>query len=138
MNTMKKTKLLLLSFALLSIAVSVKNKPANASCAMTDVSFQVAIRGSSTAAQQGNNVGMKNRGNCWGNATTNTSTQVYTGSGTVQQGRNSSHFVGGSKPLPYGIKGPVVGTQITVPVDIYSPAHDSIFMNNTMGSGFSF
>ncbi len=135
---MKSLSLSSLSFAVFLISLSMNNQPANASCAMTDVSFQVAIRGSSTVAQQGNNVGMTTMGNCWGNATTNTSTQVYTGSGTVQQGRNSSHFVGGSEPLPYGVTGPVVGTQISVPVDIYSPAHDSTFLNNTMGSEIAF
>ncbi|WP_107667854.1 hypothetical protein [Cyanothece sp. BG0011] len=135
---MKIVSFLSLSFATLLISLSINHQPASASCAMTDVSFQVAIRGASTAAQQGNNVGMTTMGDCWGNATTNTSTQVYTGSETVQQGRNSSHFVGGSDPLPYGVTGPVIGTQITVPVDIYSPAHDSTFMNNTMGFDVSF
>jgi hypothetical protein len=135
---MKLTALSSLSFALLLTPIFVNNQSAYASCAMTDVSFQVAIRGSSIPAEQTNNVGMSTMGDCWGNATTNTSTQVYTGSGTVQQGRNSSHFVGGSQPLPYGITSPVIGTQISVPVDIYSPAHDPRFINNTLGTGFSY
>lgn len=97
---MKSIPFLFLSFAVFLIPLSINHQPADASCAMTDVSFQVAIRGSSTAAQQSNNVGMTTTGDCWGNATTNTSTQVYTGSGTVQQDRNSSHFVGGSQPFP--------------------------------------
>ncbi|MGK7886446.1 MAG: hypothetical protein AB4057_17705 [Crocosphaera sp.] len=120
------------------MSIPLNSRTAHAGCAMTDVSLQFAIRGSSIPAQQNNNVGMQTIGNCWGNATTNTSTQVYTGSGTVQQGRNSSHFVGGSQPLPYGINSPVIRTQIGVPVDIYSPAHDSTFIKNTVGSGASF
>lgn len=125
-----------LATLLMSIPLNIQT--AHAGCAMTDVSLQLAIRGSSIPAQQNNNVGMQTIGNCWGNATTNTSTQVYTGSGTVQQGRDSSHFVGGSKPLPYGINGPVIRTQIGVPIDIYSPAHDFTFIKNTVGSGLSF
>ncbi|MEA5511581.1 hypothetical protein VB715_17545 [Crocosphaera sp. UHCC 0190] len=133
---MKVYSVVLLTLSSLLIMSPFTTHKAQASCAMTDVSFQVAIRGSRTPSQQTNNVGMGTMGDCWGNATTNTSTQVYTGAGTVQQGRNSSHLVGGSQPLPYGVTGPVIGTQISVPVDIYSPAHDPNFINNTLGTGF--
>lgn len=133
---MKIVTITALTFASFLVIIPLTSQKVKASCAMTDVSFQVAIRGSHTPAQQTNNVGMGVDGNCWGNATTNTSTQVYTGAGTVDQVRNSSHLVGGSPAQPYGITGPVVGTQINVPIDIYSPAHDPQFMNQTTGHGY--
>ena len=135
---MKITSNFFLLLATLLMSILLNGQTAHAGCAMTDVSLQLAIRGASIPVQQNNNVEMQTMGNCWGNATTNTSSQVYTGSGTVKQGRNSSHLVGGSQPLPYGINSPVIRTQIGVPVDIYSPAHDSTFINNTIGSGLSF
>ena len=109
--------------------------PAHAICTMTDVSLQVAVHGSQTPTQQNNQVWMGAQGPCWGNTTTNTATQVYVGSGSAQQERQSTHFIQGSPANPGGLSGPVIGTQIHVPVDVYSPAHDPSFMS-PLGIGF--
>ena len=118
----------------LLVPVTSISLPAEAACVMTDVSLQVAIHGSQTTANQSNQVFM-GTGNqpCWGNTTTNTSVQLYVGSGNTSQQRTSSHFVNGNgaSPLaPYGIESPTIGTQISVPVDIYSPAHDPNFLES--------
>jgi len=42
----------------------------------------------------------------------------------VEQTRNSSHFVGGGKDDGTKVNGPVIGVPVSVPVDVYSPAHD--------------
>ena len=102
--------------------------PASAQCVMTDVSAQVAIRGSKRPAHQENNVDMQDSGNCRGNSTTQTSTQVYEGSGEANQVRNSNHSVGGGEGN--GVPGgPTVKVPVGVQVDVYNPASDPNFMN---------
>jgi hypothetical protein len=103
--------------------------PASAQCVMTDVSAQVAIRGSKRPAHQENNVDMQDSGNCRGNSTTQTSTQVYEGSADeVNQVRNSRHSVGGGEGNG-GPGGPTVKVPVGVQVDVYNPASDPNFMN---------
>jgi hypothetical protein len=101
--------------------------PASAQCVMTDVSVQVAVRGKRPAHQE-NNVDMQDSGNCRGNSTTQTSTQVYAGSADeVNQVRNSRHSVGGGGNGGSG--GPTVKVPVGVKVDVYNPAYDPEFMN---------
>jgi hypothetical protein len=101
--------------------------PASAQCVMTDVSVQVAVRGKRPANQE-NNVDMQDSGNCRGNSTTQTSTQVYAGSADeVNQVRNSRHSVGGGGNGRSG--GPTVKVPVGVQVDVYNPAYDKDFMN---------
>ena len=100
--------------------------PASAQCVMTDVSVQVAVRGKRPANQE-NNVDMQDSGNCRGNSTTQTSTQVYAGSGEANQVRNSRHSVGGGGNGRSG--GPTVKVPVGVQVDVYNPASDPNFMN---------
>jgi hypothetical protein len=103
--------------------------PASAQCAMTDVSVQVAIRGSKRPAHQENNVDMQAPERCSGNSTTQTSTQVYAGSADeVNQVRNSRHSIGDSGNN--GIGGPTVKVPVGVKVDVYNPAYDPSFMKN--------
>jgi hypothetical protein len=107
--------------------------PARAACAMTDVSLQLSIHGSQSPTPQSNLVSMGSNDDCWGNTTTNTSTQLYVGSGAASQQRTSQQFVGGTQPSPlsqFGITNPVVRTQISVPIDVYSPAHDPSFFGS--------
>jgi hypothetical protein len=101
--------------------------PASAQCVMTDVSVQVAIRGSKHPAHQENNVDMQAPGRCSGNSITQTGTQVYTGSADrVNQIRNSHQSVdGGSRDG----SGPTIKVPVGVKVDVYNPAYDSTFMN---------
>ncbi|NJM67994.1 MAG: hypothetical protein HC851_21185 [Acaryochloris sp. RU_4_1] len=103
--------------------------PASAQCVMTDVSTQVAIRGSRQPSQQENHVNMDSQGPCSGNAITQTSTQVYEGSGNARQIRNSRQTVKGQPDNGTGIDGPTIKVPVGVQVDVYSPAHDPDFMN---------
>lgn len=119
---------LLLIPGLLTYA-TLASTPASAACVMTDVGVQVAIHGSHNPASQTNDVNMGTTGGpCLGNTTTNTATQVYVGSGDVEQNRTSNHVVGGTDNS--GMGGPVIGTSVPVQVDVYSPAHDQNFMNS--------
>ena len=107
--------------------------PSLASCTMTDVSLQISVHGSSTPTLQTNDVSMGSTDNCWGNNSTNVSTQLYVGSGAATQQRRSQHFVGNennNSVVPGGFSTPTIGTQISVPIDVYSPAHDPNLMNS--------
>jgi hypothetical protein len=106
------------------------SSPVYGICVATDVSVQMSIRGSQVPSQQSNHVGIQNNDNCWNNVTTNTSVQLYNGSGTVQQTRNSFHSFEGSKSAPLGLQYPIIQNQIYVPVDVYSPAYDPNFLGN--------
>jgi hypothetical protein len=102
--------------------------PASAQCVMTDVSVQVAVRGSKNPAHQENNVDMQSPGRCSGNSITQTGTQVYTGSADqVNQIRNSHQSLDGGSQN--GIGGPTVKVPVGVKVDVYNPAYDPSFMN---------
>ena len=102
--------------------------PASAQCLMTDVSVQVAIRGSKRPANQQNNVDLQDSEHCNGNAITQTSTQVYAGSADqVNQIRNSRQGV--SSGDGGGAGGQAVKIPVGVKVDVYNPAYDPAFMN---------
>ncbi len=103
--------------------------PASAQCVMTDVSVQVAVRGSKNPAHQENNVDMQAPGRCSGNSITQTGTQVYTGSADqVNQIRNSRQSLDGGSQKD-GIGGPTIKVPVGVKVDVYNPAYDPSFMN---------
>jgi hypothetical protein len=102
--------------------------PASAQCVMTDVSVQVAVRGSHRPANQQNNVDMQDSGHCRGSATTQTGTQVYAGSADeVNQIRNSHQSTGDGDGRGPG--GPTIKVPVGVKVDVYNPAYDPAFMN---------
>ncbi len=132
MNFLKFGSLFLLFGSSLAV-MPIISSPADASCVMTDVSLQVAVRGSQTPSNQSNDVSMGSTDNCWGNNVTNLSTQVYVGSGHGNQGRTSQLFVGNENNSNSSISGfstPAIQTQISVPIDVYSPAHDPDFMDS--------
>jgi hypothetical protein len=120
--------LLSASTVLSGIAGSVT--PASAQCVMTDVSVQVAIKGSKRPANQENNVDMQAPGRCSGNSITQTNTQVYSGSADrVNQIRNSRQSIDGGSQDNDGVGGPTVKVPVGVKVDVYNPAYDPSFMN---------
>jgi hypothetical protein len=121
---------LLLSVSTLSTLAPFSTPAAFAGCIMTDVATQVAIHGSKNPAVQNNNVDMDSQRGCLGNTTTSTATQLYVGPGDVEQTRDSSHFVGGSKDDRTKVGGPAIGVPVHVPVDVYSPAHDPDFLGS--------
>ncbi len=102
---------------------------ASAQCVMTDVSVQTAIRGSRRPATQTNNVQMKADRSCFGNTSTHTSSQVYTGSDDrVIQQRSSIHDLSGNGNSR-GVQGANIAVPVQVKVDVYNPAYDPTFMN---------
>lgn len=120
---------LLLSVSAL-VPLALLTPSASAVCVMTDVSVQIAIHGSRNPAKQTNNVDMQSEGECFGNTTTSTSTQIYVGPGDVEQTRNSSHFVSGGTNDGTNINGPVIRVPVHVPVDVYNPAFDPDFLDS--------
>lgn len=124
----------LFSLSLFSVSTLLTLAPTStpaafAGCVMTDVAPQIAIHGSKEPAVQTNNVDMQSESGCLGNTTTSTATQLYVGPDNVEQTRNSSQFVGGGKDDATKVNGPVIGVPVSVPVDVYSPAHDQDFLN---------
>lgn len=115
------------SSALLPIS-PVFTHSATAQCVMTDVSVQVAVRGSRRPSRQSNNVDMQSQGRCSGNAITQVGTQVYTGSGRANQQRTSRQRINGGRGNGTGINGPTIKVPIGVQVDVYNPAYDRSFM----------
>ena len=128
-------KFKLFSLSLFSVSTLLTLAPtftpaAFAGCVMTDVAPQIAIHGSKEPAVQTNNVDMQSESGCLGNTTTSTATQLYVGPDNVEQTRNSSHFVSGGKDDATKVTGPSIGVPVSVPVDVYSPAHDQDFLNS--------
>lgn len=113
----------LLSLATISSLIPSLTPSAKAACVLTDVAVQVAIRDRNNPAKQSNNVNQQAADDCFGNAVTTTGTQVYTGSGSVQQIRNSNQSAGGGNN-PTGIKIPNIKVPVGVKVDIVSPAYN--------------
>lgn len=103
--------------------------PASAQCVMTDVSVQVAVRGSRRPANQQNNVDMQNPGRCSGNAITQTGTQVYAGSADeVNQIRNSRQNAGDGNSHSGEQDKSTIKVPVGVKVDVYNPAYDPSFL----------
>jgi hypothetical protein len=98
---------------------------AAAQCVMTDVSVQVAVRGSRQPSRQSNDVDLQNEGGCSGNSITQVGTQVYTGSGRANQQRTSRQRITGGRGNGTGINGPTIKVPVGVQVDVYNPAYDS-------------
>ena len=127
-------KFKLFSLSLFSVSTLLTLAPTStpaafAGCVMTDVAPQIAIHGSKEPAVQTNNVNMQSESGCLGNTTTSTATQLYVGPDNVEQTRNSSHFVGGGKDDVTKVNSPAIAVPVSVPVDVYSPAHDRDFLN---------
>lgn len=101
---------------------------ASAQCVMADVSVQAAIRGE-RPAEQSNQVEMQSSGSCVGNTTTQTNTQVYTGSDRVVQQRKSRQYIQGGKGNPTGVNGPIIRVPVGVQVDVYNPAYNPKVLN---------
>lgn len=117
-----------LPFSLISSAMALGFVPtlatsASAQCVMTDVSVQAAIRGE-RPAEQSNQVELRSAGPCVGNTTTQTNTQVYTGSDRVVQQRKSRQSIQGGKGNPTGVNGPIIRVPVGVQVDVYNPAYN--------------
>lgn len=107
--------------ALLPISPAFTDSAA-AQCVMTDVSVQVAVRGSRQPSRQSNDVDLQNRGRCSGNSITQVGTQVYTGSGRANQQRTSRQRINGRRG-----NGPTIKVPVGVQVDVYNPGYDPSF-----------
>jgi hypothetical protein len=127
----------LLSISALSLTPSL-TAPASAACAMTDVGVQVSVHGSHDPTRQINNSTMESGEHCLGSTATNVGTQVYVGSGPVEQVRNSYEYVGGDASAYPGFNTPVIGVPVGVPVDVYAPAYDPSFYGNLPFAGSNF
>lgn len=116
--------------ALLPLVPSVT--PSANACAMVDATTQVAIHGSRNPAQQKNDVTMGHDNNCFNNNIVNTTTQLGISPGEVQQTHEGNYFVGGGNVNKTGFTTPVIQVPVSTQVDVYSPAHDSQFLNNVL------
>ncbi|WP_341529097.1 hypothetical protein WKK05_07215 [Nostoc sp. UHCC 0302] len=124
---LKLLPLSLFTLASVSSFIPAFTPSAKAACVLADVGVQVAIHGRNSTANQSNNVNQQAADDCFGNAVTTTGTQVYTGSGSVQQTRNSNQYVvGGNNPT--GVKIPTIKIPVGVQVNIESPAYDPNFL----------
>lgn len=115
-------KLKLFSLGLFSIAAlsPIATPKAEAACVLTDIGVQVAIHSKNSTATQTNNVNQQASNDCFGNTATNTGVQVYTGSGSVQQTRNSNQVVvGGNNPTGINIAPVKIPVEVKVDVPAY-------------------
>jgi hypothetical protein len=117
----KLLPLSLFSLATVSFLIPSLTPSAKAACVLADVSVQVAIHDRNNPAKQSNNVNQQAADDCFGNAVTTTGVQVYTGSGPVQQTRNSNQYAGGGNN-PTGIPIPTIKVPVGVQVDVVNPA----------------
>ncbi len=118
-------KLKLIAFGALSLSAistfipGITNK-ASAVCVLTDVGVQIAIHSRGTAANQNNHVNQQASQDCYNNSATTTGVQVYTGTGSVNQNRNSSQYVsGGSNPTGINMAPIRIPVQVQVDVPAY-------------------
>ena len=130
----------LVPLSLLSISALLPFSPsftpaASAACVITDVGVQVAVRGSHDPSQRINNVNQQGGENCMGNVTTSVGDQLYVGSGSVEQVRNSSQYVGGGSYAYPDFNTPTIAVPVHVPVDVYAPAYDPAFYGNLPYAG---
>jgi hypothetical protein len=126
----------LLSLSLFSLSAFLPLVPsltpsANA-CAIVDATTQVAIHGSRNPAQQKNDVIMSHDDNCFNNNIISTTTQLGISPGEVQQTHEGNYFVGGGNLNDTGFTTPVIQVPVGTQVDVYSPAHDPEFLNNSL------
>ncbi len=126
----------LLSLSLFSLSALLSLVPsftpsANA-CAIVDATTQVAIRGSHNPSQQENAITMGHDDNCFNNNIVNTTTQLGISPGEIQQTHEGNYFVGGGDINNTGFTTPVIKVPVSTQVDVYSPAHDPTFLNNTL------
>lgn len=127
------------AFGLLAAATLLPFAPsftssASAQCVMLDVSNQLVIRGSQTPSTQTNHVEMNAPDHCVGGAAVTTNAQTAVTPGTATQTRNSeSTITNGMQNVPNlpGIGGPAIKIPVQTQIDIYSPALDPTFMNQT-------
>jgi hypothetical protein len=116
-----KLKLIALATAMSVIPTLVPalTHKASATCINVAVDNQIAIRDRNKPATQRRNSNQSISSDCFGNTSTATGTQVYTGGGRVNQTINrNQHLSGGHNPT--GVKMPHinvnVGTQVDVPL----------------------
>jgi predicted ATP-grasp superfamily ATP-dependent carboligase len=112
----------LLSLSLFSVAAASSFLPAfsqraDATCVLNDVNIQVTVRDRNSSANQVNNTNQQAADDCFGNTVTSTGTQVFTGSGNVDQIRNSNQFAGGGNN-PTGVKTPIIKVNPSIQVDV--------------------
>ncbi|BAZ08311.1 hypothetical protein NIES4071_01160 [Calothrix sp. NIES-4071] len=91
---------------------------ASATCINVAVDNQIAIRDRNQPATQRRNTNQSISSDCFGNTSTATGTQVYTGGGKVNQTINRTQHLSGGKN-PTGVRMPHininVGTKVNVP-----------------------
>lgn len=112
----------LLSVSTLLTLATTTTKPAFAVCTTTDVNVQVGI--SKDPAEQSNDVDVDRDEDCFGNNSTNSSTQVGKGD-RVRQSRRSEHRQGGGandKLRELGVETPNIDTGVDVRVNVPNAA----------------
>lgn len=107
----------MLSFSAISTFIPGITNKASAVCVLTDVGVQVAIHGRGTVANQSNNVDQQASKDCYNNSVTTTGVQVYTGTGSVNQNRNSYQYVNGGSNRT-GINMPAIKVPVQIQVDV--------------------
>ena len=112
----------LFSVSTLLALATTTTKPAFAVCTTTDVNVQVGI--SKDPAEQSNDVDVDRDEDCFGNNSTNSSTQVGKGD-RVRQSRGSEHRQGGGandKLRELGVETPNIDTGVDVRVNVPNAA----------------
>ncbi|ACB51422.1 unknown [Crocosphaera subtropica ATCC 51142] len=117
-------KLTYLSAGLLSVTslfclTLVNPELASAQCVQSHTGVQVHM--GQTPAEQTHNTRFENQGDCTGNASSTTSTQVQVGGDNVRQHQESRHQTRGSSRNPSGVSGPTVSVDTVAPVDVQTP-----------------
>ena len=104
--------------------------PSVNACAIVAPSVQVAIHGSQEEAQQRSNVNSTYDDNCFNNNIVSPNIQVTESSGEVQQTYTGNFHVGGGNLNDTGLTTPVTVVDPHIGVSVYSPAHDSGFLES--------
>jgi hypothetical protein len=121
---MKSVSLFLSTIVLSGCAaiLSTSDRPAAATCVVSDINFQVSMNGSRKATDRTNNVNQNVDPNCQGNSVSTTNVQVQRGGvERATQNREVNVNVGGGSGNRSGVNGPSVVNKTNVQIDIDNP-----------------
>lgn len=108
-----------LSLASLISLTFIPSQSAFAQCVQSHTGVQLHM--GQSPAQQTHNTQFDNQGNCTGNVSSSTSTQVNIGGDNVRQHQQSRHESRGGRGNPSGVNGPTVSVDVVTPVNVQTP-----------------
>ncbi|ACB51950.1 hypothetical protein cce_2602 [Crocosphaera subtropica ATCC 51142] len=107
------------SIAGLIFMPSIAPQSASAQCVQSHTGVQLHM--GKSPAEQTQHTQFDNQGNCTGNASSTTATQVNIGGNNVRQHQEVRHETRGSRVNSSRVNGPTVSVDVVTPVNVQTP-----------------